>query len=164
MYLKVATKADIDSIQQIADIAFRDTYQNILSEEQLSYMLNMMYSTKSLEEQLDGGQEFILLRDDDGQYLGFVSYEPHYKHSKAMKLHKLYVLPETKGRGLGRILIETVFDKARKHGSESVQLNMNRNNSTYGFYLHMGFVLVGNEDIDIGQGYLMEDYIFEKKI
>lgn len=163
MNLRQANIEDISVIQEIAEIAFRETYSSILSAEQLSYMLDMMYSTSSLERQLREGQEFILLSEAD-TYLGFVSYEANYDGRGAMKLHKLYLLPQYKGRGLGRILVEAVLQKGYELGAVAVRLNMNRNNQTYDFYTHMGFVVVGEEDINIGSGYLMEDYIFEKAL
>lgn len=163
MNLRQANIEDISVIQEIAEIAFRETYSSILSAEQLSYMLDMMYSTSSLERQLREGQEFILLSEAD-TYLGFVSYEANFDGKGAMKLHKLYLLPQYKGRGLGRILVEAVLEKGRELEAVAVRLNMNRNNQTYDFYTHIGFVVVGEEDIDIGRGYLMEDYIFEKTL
>lgn len=163
MNLRQAKIGDIPVIQKIANIAFRETYGSILSAEQLSYMLDMMYSTSSLERQLSEGHEFILL-SEAGAYMGFVSCEADYDGRGAVKLHKLYLLPQYKGMGLGRALVEAVFQKARDLGTVAVRLNMNRNNQSYDFYTHMGFAVVGEEDIDIGSGYLMEDYIFEKRL
>lgn len=163
MELRQASYKDIKSIQSVADIAFRETYKSILSEEQLVYMLGMMYSTSSLQKQMQEGQEFVLLYNGD-TCLGFVSSETDYDGRGTMKLHKLYILPEYKGQGLGRILVESVLDRAKALSSASVSLNMNRNNKTFDFYTHLGFELVGEEDIDIGNGYLMEDYIFRKEL
>ncbi|NDW09378.1 GNAT family N-acetyltransferase [Dysgonomonas sp. 520] len=155
----------IPIIQDIANKTWHITYGNILTKEQSEYMLDMMYSDKSLLEQMQNGQHFFLAKSPyTGNIMGFVSYEFNYKGQNKTKLHKLYVLPESQGSGLGKILINAVVEKAREHNSSAVSLNMNRNNKALDFYKRMGFEIAGEEDINIGNGYLMEDYIFEKVI
>ncbi|NDV69585.1 GNAT family N-acetyltransferase [Dysgonomonas sp. 25] len=153
-------------IYDIAEQAWADTYGHILSQEQIDYMLDMMYSPQAIDDQINKrGHHFYLIREDASAcWQGFVSYEYDYQGAHKTKLHKLYVLPSCHGLGFGRILIEKVCEDARKHGNKSVLLNMNRNNATLGFYKHMGFEIIGEEDIDIGNGFLMEDYIFEKQL
>lgn len=165
MELKLGNIDNIKEIQAIADIAFPNTYRSTLPDDQLVYMMDMMYSDHALSQQMQQGQKFCLLYADS-QCEGFVSYEHDYKGLGITKLHKLYLLPASKGRGWGRMLVEHVFTAAAEYGNKVVQLNMNRNNTTYGFYLRMGFSVVGSEDIDIdiGKRFLMEDYIFEKSI
>ena len=166
MEIMTATAEHSPIIRDIAVVTWAETYKDILSDEQMDYMLDMMYSPASLTEQMNKhGHHFYLIRKDACvHWQGFVSYEYDYKGSRSTKLHKLYVLPECHGLGLGRILIDKVCEDARNYGNKSVLLNMNRNNQTLGFYKHIGFEIVAEEDIDIGNGYLMEDYIFEKQV
>jgi len=49
-------------------------------------------------------------------------------------------------------------------GASSLQLNVNRNNNAKVFYEKIGFAVIKEEDIDIGNGYLMNDYVMEKKV
>lgn len=153
-------------IQDIAVVTWADTYKDLLSDEQRNYMLEMMYSSDALNTQMnESGHHFYLIKEDNAlQWQGFVSYEYDYKNADRTKLHKLYVLPECHGSGLGRILIDLVCRDAKEYGNKSVTLNMNRDNPTLNFYKHIGFEIIGEEDIDIGNGFLMEDYIFEKKL
>jgi len=153
-------------IWDIAVVTWADTYKDILSKDQMDYMLDMMYSPTALEEQMNKlGHHFYLVKEDSSsRWQGFVSYQYDYKGSRSTKLHKLYVLPECHGSGMGRILIDKVCEDARNYGNKSVLLNMNRNNETLGFYKHIGFEIIEEEDIDIGNGFLMEDYIFEKQV
>lgn len=166
MKIIVATIENAPDIWDIAVATWADTYKNILSDDQMSYMLDMMYSPSALNEQIDKlSHHFYLIRNDSSpHWQGFVSYEFDYKGTQSTKLHKLYVLPECHGLGMGRILIDKVCDDAREYGNRSVLLNMNRNNQTLGFYKHIGFEIIAEEDIDIGNGFVMEDYVFEKKI
>lgn len=166
MQIRNATPADIDIIRFIAYSSWQETYRDIISQDQISYMLEQMYSSVSLAEQMNVlRHRFVLVRQDETSALeGFVSYETNYGNSSVTKLHKLYVLPQSQGFGLGRILIDEVCKEAKSEGNRSVRLNVNRNNRAIDFYQHIGFDVIGKEDIDIGSGYLMEDNILEKSI
>lgn len=155
----------ISVIQDIAQKTWGDTYGHILTENQIEYMLDMMYSACSLEEQMNVLHHHFLLakREDSDDFEGFVSFELNYIEGKT-KIHKLYVLPQTHGTGMGRALIDKVAEMAKANDNISILLNMNRFNKTMGFYKHMGFNIIREEDIDIGNGFLMEDYVFEKML
>lgn len=163
MQIKEATTTDIESIIEIAQNTWFEAYKNILSEEQIEYMLTMMYSQEALKSQMENQNHVFLLvgNDNINGYQGFVSYELNYKDSNKAKLHKLYVLPENQGLGIGRILINKVCETAAKSGNQSVLLNMNRYNKALDFYTRMGFEIKAEENIDIGNGYWMEDYVME---
>lgn len=165
MQIIKAGSGDLKTIRHIATTAWGNTYKEILSPAQSGYMLNMMYSDESLLAQIKNGHQFILISTDlISDYVGFVSFEFDYQGSNKTKIHKLYVLPDYQGTGLGRLLIEHVLSVSVHCGNTSLSLNMNRYNQSFGFYQRLGFFITGEEDIDIGNGYLMEDYILEKEI
>lgn len=166
MNIVKASLDHIPTIQGIAEVAFRDTYKGIISTEQMDYMMDMMYSYESLIRQMmEMNNTFLLLRDEiSDKYEGFISYELNYNCQCKTKVHKLYINPLFKGKGLGRLLIETVFEQAKANKNTFLTLNMNRANSSYGFYKHMGFEIADTVNIDIGNGFLMEDYIFIKRL
>lgn len=154
---------DISAIRTIASLAWIETYSKILSSEQYEYMFDMMYSDDALKQQMDK-HHFLLVKDSSNQSLGFVSFEFNYNGERKTKIHKLYVMPDQHGKGLGRFLIDKVASLADKENDSILTLNMNRYNNALSFYKKLGFNIVGEEDIDVGRGYLMEDYIFEKKV
>lgn len=154
---------DFDLIDGLVKKVWPQTYKNILSEEQIEYMLSMMYSLESYTEQIAvKGHHYLTIKEDD-QYLGFASYELNYQYGKT-KIHKIYILPQTQGKGIGRILLSKIEDIAKRNGNNIISLNVNRYNTALHFYEKTGFVKAGQEDINIGNGYLMEDYIMEKHI
>jgi RimJ/RimL family protein N-acetyltransferase len=159
-----ATIADIKTIQSIAYRTWPDTFGNILSSEQIDYMLEMMYSEKSLKEQINEKKHQFFLVKEANVFLGYASIETDYQNSKKTKIHKLYVLPQSQGKGIGRTLLKKITEEAKKHDNMVLSLNVNKFNKAVLFYEKVGFTIVGNEDIDIGNGFLMEDYIMEKEI
>ncbi len=166
MDIILADITHIAKIQEIAIQAWKTTYTDLLSKEQFDYMIEMMYSDTALNKQMtEQNHHFLLIKNkSSSDYQGFVSYELNYKNEPKTKIHKLYLLPECKGKGMGRKLIDKVASLAQAANNNYLSLNMNRDNKALGFYKQMGFEIVGEVDIHIGNGYLMEDYIFEKKI
>ncbi|MBD0725997.1 GNAT family N-acetyltransferase [Flavobacterium sp. L1I52] len=160
------TKATVEDLKTISTIAYKTwpiTYGEILSETQLSYMLEAFYSDAALLKNMENGHEFILAYED-GIALGFASFEHQYQNKPSTKIHKIYMLPESQGKGVGKLLIDTIEKMTLDKGCNSLLLNVNRFNKAIGFYQKMGFQIIQEIDIEIGLGYLMEDYVMEKKL
>ena len=158
MKIVSANVQDIPVIQTIAAETWPSAYGNILSDDQIRYMLDLFYNEEALAQQMKSEHHFILA-GDDGKNAGFVSFEHNYDGSKDTKLHKLYILPLLQGNGAGHRLLEAVVAAAREAGQQRIILNVNRHNIALGFYKKYGFIIDREEDIDIGNGYFMNDYI-----
>lgn len=164
MFIVEATQKDIPTIQKIAHETWPVAFKDILSTEQIDYMLEMMYSTDSITNQLlNLNHKYLLFKDDLARFTGYISYQVDYI-AGATKIHKIYVLPEMQGRGIGKRLIEEVEHRAKLHKNRNLLLNVNQNNKAIQFYEHMGFCISKIETIDIGNGFFMEDYIMNKNI
>ncbi|GAB3957729.1 GNAT family N-acetyltransferase [Spirosoma harenae] len=161
-----ATETDLPIIQDIAHRTWPTTFGEILSPDQISYMLKMMYSLDSLKTQIaDKHHVFLLARDESTQeFLGYSSYELNYQGLPITKIHKIYLLPASQGKGVGRLLIDHIAEIAKTHNNDRLGLNVNRFNKAIQFYERMGFSVVSHEDIDIGDGFLMEDFVMEKPL
>lgn len=68
------------------------------------------------------------------------------------------------GMGIGKKLIEHVVDLSRQSNILNLQLNVNRFNNAVHFYKSQGFEILYEENIDIGNGYLMEDFVMRLAI
>lgn len=162
--IRVAGPGDCPAIRSIAHRTWPSTFSEILSEAQIAYMLNMMYEVEALERQLvEMGHQFLII-SSDGADAGFISFETNYKGQPVTKIHKIYMLPKTQGKGLGRRLIAAAEQKARDEKNSELTLNVNKHNKAELFYHRIGFRTIGSEDIDIGGGFLMEDKILAKGI
>jgi GNAT superfamily N-acetyltransferase len=101
---------------------------------------------------------------EDETNLGFIGIEHNYNDKAVTKIHKIYLLPETQGKGIGKKVIDEIGKLALDNNSTALILNVNRFNTALGFYKKIGFEIVDEVNIDIGKGYLMEDYVMEKKL
>jgi ribosomal protein S18 acetylase RimI-like enzyme len=135
-------------------------YGTILSKAQLDYMIQKFYNETALQELMQKGHVFYLAHDEKENYVGFVSYEINSVPDKT-KIHKIYVLPETQGTGLGRQFFELVKEQAKENNQKSIFLNVNKYNNALHFYTRLGFTIIKDEVIDIGEGYVMDDYVME---
>jgi GNAT superfamily N-acetyltransferase len=151
---------DINTIGFLAQQIWPETYGSILPDEQLQYMLNLFYSPASLRRQmLDDRHQFLVLEQGE-EPIGFASWSPAGEPG-VFKLHKLYVLPGRQGKGLGRTMVQYIFQAIRPMGAKALRLNVNRFNKARQFYERMGFAVTKEEDVPIGRGYFMNDYVME---
>jgi GNAT superfamily N-acetyltransferase len=151
--------ADIEAIRQIAYATWPDTFCDILTAAQIQYMLAWLYAPERLRRQVDAKEHIFHLAEVDGKPVGFAAHQIDHPRHGTTKIHKLYLLPSQQGKGIGRLLIDTVRRAAREANQQALTLNVNKNNRAVDFYRANGLARVGEEVIDIGGGYVMDDYI-----
>ena len=159
-----AHKQHIPTIRELADQLWPVAFTSILSEQQIDYMMEMMYSPASLAQQMDAGHQYAIvsLAKPNIQNIRYVSYEIDYHQSDKTKIHKLYISPHHQRHGVGKAMIDYVAKQALEANNNSLFLNVNKYNSqAINFYRKHHFVLVKEEAIDIGDGFIMDDYVFE---
>jgi GNAT superfamily N-acetyltransferase len=159
---KVGTEA-IPEIIALANISWKPTYKDILSELQMHYMMQLLYSADTLHQQITQEKHQFILAMDDDRNIGFASYfvkDPN--NLTAYKLQKLYINPDQQGKGIGKKLIDFIVEDIKPKGAGSLELNVNRFNNAIQFYKKIGFGIIREEDIDIGNNYFMNDYVMRK--
>lgn len=160
--IRIATLDDIHAIQQIAYKTWPSVYGNIISAEQINYMLELMYSNDSLVQQLAKGHQFYLFETDqlnslEKQIVGFASIS---KESEGVfKLNKLYVIPTAQKTGAGKALLSAVKDYAVKHRGIQLILQVNKQNPAIEFYKRQGLTILSENVFELERGFVMDDYI-----
>ncbi len=163
MMLRPASVDDLEIISSIANRTWPATYGNILSADQLNYMLALFYSAEALTANIKNGHQFLLALEDGIAY-GFLGLEHNHNQKNNTHIHKIYVLPDAQGKGLGRMLVQEAVAIAKSCGSIAVTLNVNRSNPARCFYEKLGFIVKYSIDIELEHGYLMEDFMMEKPL
>jgi ribosomal protein S18 acetylase RimI-like enzyme len=154
---------DLIHVKSIAHRTWPDTFRNILSPTQINYMLDWMYDLKNLENQYKDGHQFYLA-EENHNILGFSGIEVNNEPGKT-KIHKIYILPSAQGKGVGKHLFAKIREVAKANDQKSLVLNVNKyNQGAIDFYEYLGFVNIKSEINDIGNGYVMDDYVFELKL
>ncbi|QQL49288.1 GNAT family N-acetyltransferase [Mucilaginibacter ginkgonis] len=158
-----ATESDVQAIRALAEQTWWPTYTGIISPEQIRYMLDVIYNEETIGQQISNYEQTFLLLKEKDQPVAFAAYSVYDEQSTAYKLHKLYCLPITQGKGYGKALIDTVADIALKQGASKLYLNVNRHNNAQRFYQKMGFVIEKEIDIPFGE-FVLNDYVMAKSL
>ena len=154
---------DLAAIRQLAYEIWPSAYEELLGAGQLEYMLDKFYSIPSLQNQASVlNHQFIIVLEDEVP-VGFASFSAHDDRN-SYHLNKIYVLPAQQGKNIGRHILDYIIERIKSVGGSTLQLNVNRHNKALQFYEKYGFKIIREEDIDIGEGYFMNDYVMELKL
>ncbi len=161
--IRPAREADLPEIEMLARAIWPVVYAGVISDEQIAYMLDWMYSQAALAEQFASGVRFDLL-EIYGEAAGFVSYGPVVA-GETIKLHKLYLMPGCHGQRLGSKLLQRAEAECFAGEAAGMELRVNRSNaSAIRAYRRNGWVLDREDCHDIGRGFVMDDFIFIKSL
>lgn len=154
--LRKASSDDAALIFEMAKQIWNDHYIHIITQEQIDYMLDWMYSAKSLTEQMnEKAHNFYLIQNNQGAYIGFIAVSGS---DGAYFLHKFYILTANQAKGVGTEVFTQIL--AILNNPHTIRLTVNRKNfKSINFYFKNGFVIEKVEDFDIGNGWLMEDFV-----
>ena len=161
LLIRFADTEDINTIGFLAQQTWPTAYGPILSQEQISYMLNLFYAPPALNEQMKNHQ--FVIAELNEEPVGFASFAS-IDVPDTYKLHKLYILPDTQGKGIGKALLDFVVDEIKQKDAAALHLGVNRFNPAVKFYEKLGFTKLKEEKTDIGSGFVMDDFIMELKL
>ncbi len=161
--IKKAEKEDLATVHNLAHEIWPSSYLAILGQAQLDYMLEQIYSLPSLEHQFQVLKHLFIIVLDDEIPAGFASYSQD-ANAAVYHLNKIYVLADRQGKSLGKTMLNFIIEETKKAGAVVLQLNVNRHNKARYFYERQGFEIIHEQDIDIGSGYFMNDYVMELKL
>lgn len=153
-----ASQTDIPAIIGIAEITWWRAYSQILSEDQLQYMLHAIYAPETLKSQMLQGTQTYLVLTTDEDHQAFASFGRRPEDSRVYKIHKLYVLPQNQKKGYGQALIDEIKNRVAAKNIRTLDLNVNRFNPARKFYERLGFKVIREEDVPVGP-YWMNDYV-----
>ena len=159
MQIRRAQLQELPILERLARQIWPSTYAHIISQAQIDFMLDWMYSFAALQAQFEEGHEFYIL-NTAGSDNGFIALEwVNQEGAVELKINKLYVLPTLQGKGAGRSLINKAIERAQESHATSIFLQVNKANEAKNFYLKLGFEIREEAVFDIGNGFIMDDYI-----
>lgn len=152
---------DIPVLRSLAESIWRSCYPGIISTAQIDYMLERMYAPAVIREEMTSGTHWTLALQGD-RPVGFMAFEPD---ATAIRLHKLYLLPELHGQGHGQRMLEQVQSEALRRKAVRISLRVNKANlRALRAYERAGFRKVNSVVADIGGGFVMDDFILELEL
>lgn len=156
-----AEKEEIEELSRFATAVLREYYDPIIGKEQNDYMLSKFQSNNAIRKQMEDGYRYYWIREGN-KNVGFFAF---YPIKDKMYLSKYYVQKESRGQGFGKQALEYIKEKAANEGKIAVYLNVNKDNLySIKIYEAMGFSRVREEKNPIGNGFFMDDYVYEYQI
>ncbi|WP_109830749.1 GNAT family N-acetyltransferase [Reichenbachiella versicolor] len=160
-FKKVGSLSDFGTVEDLAKKIWTEHYVPIIGQDQVSYMLDHIQSFKAIRHQVrEGAKYYIIL--SDYRPVGYLSYE--VREDDAF-ISKIYVDASQRGKGIGKKAIEFTEKESKKSSLKALSLSVNKHNEVAReFYKKNGFKIIEDVVVDIGGGFVMDDYIMRKSI
>ncbi|MEO1013081.1 MAG: GNAT family N-acetyltransferase [Bacteroidota bacterium] len=159
--VKATEDGQLKEISNLAVTIWQQHYTPIIGAGQVTYMLQKFQSVPAIQKQIKAGAEYYLLTSE-GNAAGYFCIT---LEEGALFLSKLYVLSTYRGKGLGKRAMHFIMDRAVVWQCQSIRLTVNKNNTgAIRAYQKMGFKNMGSVVQDIGNGYVMDDYLLENEL
>lgn len=156
---KVKEQEEINVVAELGTKIWHEHYSSILEPAQIDYMVDKFQSANAVALQInDQGYEYYLIKDEDSVvgYIGLVM------EIDRVFLSKLYIAKEARGKGLASKAFAFLTELASTNEKQAIWLTVNRYNSgSIAVYEKKGFIKVREQVSDIGNGYVMDDYVME---
>lgn len=155
------TRANFTIITDLASTIWTEHYTPIIGAQQVAYMLEKFQSVPAIQDQVEKGIRYYLIKHQD-IYAGYLSFSIEENH---LFLSKLYVQKSARGNKIGKAALSFIEEQAKTIGLYKIRLTVNKYNSNaIKAYEKMGFINVEAIVQDIGNGFVMDDYVLEKNI
>ena len=162
--LRPIEERDFAAAADLARAIWLPHYVSIITTAQIEYMLAGRFTAENLRRYLHSSERWMDVLECDGALAGYTSYALTSDPGE-VKLEQLYLLPQLHGRGLGRRMLEHVERVALREGARRLILQVNkRNDKALAFYRRANFTAREEAVFDVGQGYVMDDYVMVKNL
>ena len=155
----VFSSTHIEAVESLAKTIWNQHYTPIIGQSQVDYMLEKYQSKAAVKNDIKNGYTY---------YIAYLDNEPQgycaVKMDDGVFLSKFYVIDEARGKGIGKSLLGYVKDYGNQHGAKRIWLTCNKGNPTLDIYKNLGYEVTKSIVTDIGNGYVMDDYVLQKKL
>jgi diamine N-acetyltransferase len=158
-FIKATKSEDLLKIEKLARTIWPTAFKGIVSAEQINFMLDWMYNLEHMHNELKDGTVYEIIYCEN-KPIGYYGYT---RKQNAIKLDKLYVIPEKQKMGIGSKVISHIYEYVQEEELKSLFLAVNKKNiKAINAYIKNGFKIIEKIKNDIGNGFFMDDYIMEK--
>lgn len=161
MFVEVLSQRNIKTVARLAREIWSDHYIPIIGADQVEYMLTQFQSVEAISDQIENQSYWYFLIQDENVAVGYLGLQGQ---PDVLFMSKLYVVKSVRGRGFGGQAVNFVLQFANDKVFSTIRLTVNKQNAVaIAAYEHTGFVRTAEIVTDIGNGYVMDDYVFEMK-
>ncbi len=159
-WVEVETDEQIKELCKLAKEIWNEYSIRFISQEQIDYMLEKFQSEQAIKGQINFQKYRYYFLEEDGENIGYFAIQ-HKKEE--LFLSKVYVKKDFRGKGYFRKAFNNAITKlAVEMELPKITLTVNKYNlPSVCVYENMGFSRKDSVETDIGNGYIMDDYVYE---
>lgn len=161
--IEVSTPSEIAAVAKLAHDIWHEHYPSIISIAQIEYMLERFQSPAAIASLIAEGYRYFLI-ERDKVFVGYIALHAGADSPDRMLLSKFYIRHDCRGQGLGVMALNFAEAECRRAGCRTLWLTVNKANPTLAWYERHGFTKNKEVVVEIGEGYLMDDFIMEKTV
>lgn len=163
MIQRVTKTTEIQTVEKLANKIWNSHYVPIIGQNQVNYMLEKFQSFNAIKEQINNNYEYFLIFKNK-KAVGYLCLLPD-NLSKKIMISKIYINENNRGSGFGKQLIDFTINLAQNRKIKTIWLTVNKNNNnSINWYKKLNFKITEKVEMDIGNGYVMDDYVMELTI
>lgn len=151
-------------LAQTADEIWHEYWPALIGKDQTDYMVEQFQSLQAIERDMaEHGYEYWLLADETGALVGYTGGHNEPETNRFF-ISKIYLRAEERGKHYATAVIAFYGELCRSRGLSAMYLTVNKHNDlAIRAYRAKGFETIEAVETDIGNGFVMDDYIMEKK-
>jgi diamine N-acetyltransferase len=165
-FVPVHSEQQLAVVAELAREIWYEYYVALIGRAQVDYMVAKFQSAGAMAQQMREGYEYFLVARA-GQNIGYCAVQAQTDKQtgeRSLFLSKLYLLRQERGAGTGRLCMEFIEQLARRRELRLLWLTVNKGNPAVNAYKRLGFQIAADLVIDIGGGFVMDDYRMEKPL
>ncbi|TJY36061.1 GNAT family N-acetyltransferase [Pontimicrobium aquaticum] len=154
-FVLAISKEHFNVIAKLASIVWHEHYTSIIGKAQVEYMIAKFQTSEAMQQQAKEGYQYYIIKYEN-ENVGYLSIK---KNNDDLFLSKIYLLKDYRGKKIGKTAFNFIEEKAKEHQCKTISLTVNKNNKdAIKAYEKIGFKNVEAFVIDIGNGFVMDDY------
>ncbi len=160
-FTRLERAEQLPPIAALAKEIWEEFYTPILGRAQVDHMVAKFQSADAMAAQLRDGYEYFAIERGD-ELVGYFAVRGAPDGS--LFLSKLYLRADARGTGAGRASMAFIEQLARERGATLLWLTVNKRNPSVKRYERLGFHIASELVVDIGGGFVMDDFRMEKRL
>ena len=157
MQIRKLDITDLENLQKISITTFRETFEEVNSEEDMQKYLDENLSLERLKNELENlDSEFYFIENENKNLgylkLNFGNAQTEKVEENYFEIERIYVLKAFLGQKIGQILFDKAIEIGREKNLEYVWLGVwEENHRAIRFYGKNGFEIFGKHDFVLGE-------------
>lgn len=163
---EAVTAQDVPALAELAAEIWFEYWPALIGADQTAYMVERFQSREAIERDMrEHAYEYWFVRAaDDGRTVGYTGGHVEPRTNRFF-ISKIYLRAHERGKHFASAVVRFYEDLCRDRGLDAMYLTVNKGNELgIRAYAGTGFSTIDAVEADIGQGFVMDDYIMEKRV